>query len=324
MNAIATTIPTPIDRDISEKPAHVVLHWSIGLGLMLLTAVIGWMAGSSIKHSMELGYGIPSGGIVKLGIALILFAWIGNRFIMIEPFQALVISRFGRYIGVDRREGLGWVIPFHGRHIVSTALQNFETATVKVNDRSGSPIDIGVVVVTRINDPAKATYIVEDVKRFVSQQVVASLRTVAASHDYDGTESKAAQEAAAETSLDGKSHKTIYTLRGDLTEIAEELRRTAQEGLGDIGVEIREVRITHLAYSPEIAAAMLKRQQAQAIVAARETIVKGAVAIVEDTMNMLSEKGMGIDEDRRAVLISNLLVVLSSDREAAPVLPVAA
>ena len=183
------------------------------------------------------------------------------------------------------------------------------------------------MVVTRVVDPAKAVYLVENVKNFVEQQVVASLRTVAASHDYDGEDSKAAEEARAET-VPGENPvpatKSHYTLRGDLDEIAEELKAKAQEGLGDIGVQIVEVRITHLAYSPEIAAAMLKRQQAQAVVAARETIVKGAVSIIEDTMQLLEQKEMKLDEDRRATLTSNLLVVLSSDREAAPVMPVGA
>lgn len=180
------------------------------------------------------------------------------------------------------------------------------------------------MVVSRINDAAKSVYMVREVDAFVRQQVAASPRAVAAQHDYDGEESKAADEAKAETSPDGEAHRSRYTLRGDLPEVAEELKRTAQEGLGDLGVEIVEVRITHLAYVPEIAASMLKRQQAQAVVAAGETIVKGAVSIIEDTMKLLKDKGMELDEDRRATLTSNLLIVLASDREASPVLPVAA
>lgn len=320
----ATTTSTQAVREIADKPANVLLHWSVGLMALFPICALIWYSGGIIRAAYGTGTGVPWGGLGLMILGLFLLLWAVSRFTTVAPYERLVISQFGRYVGVDGREGLSWLMPLHSAETVSTALSNFETETVKVNDRSGSPIDIGVVVVTRVVDPAKSVYLVQDVRKFVSQQVVASIRTVAASHDYDGEESKAAEEAAAETRPDGQKSATRYTLRGDLAEVADELRRTAQDGLGDIGVEIVEVRITHLAYAPEIAAAMLKRQQAQAVVAARETIVKGAVSIIEDTMKLLEQKNMTLDEDRRAVLTSNLLVVLSSDREAAPVLPVAA
>lgn len=311
-----TTTTTP--REIEQKDANVLLHWSVGLLALLPFLILTWISASRGIHHLRMDEpALGSFGLVAVGVIGVL--WALFRFTTIQPYQRVVISQFGRYVGVDQREGLSWLVPFYSAQTVSTALSNFETEVVKVNDRGGSPIDIAVVVVHRIMDPAKAVYLVQSVETFVRQQVIAGIRTVAASHDYDGEESKAVDEAASETGAPTRSH---YTLRGDLKEVAEELRRTAQEGLGDIGVELVEVRITHLAYAPEIAASMLKRQQAQAVVAARETIVKGAVSIIEDTMNLLKEKGMGIEEDRRASLISNLLIVLASDREASPVLPV--
>ncbi len=307
-------------QKIEQKEASVLLHWGVGLVMTAAMLFATYTSVTSVFYKLSMDNPIFWNACITLVLVFCLL-WSLARFTVVEPYQRLVISQFGRYIGVDGREGLSWMIPFYSGVKISTALTNFETDVVKVNDRSGSPIDIAVVVVSRIVDPAKAVYMVQSVETFVKQQVIAGIRIVAASHDYDGDDSKAAKEAAAES---GSDAPTRYTLRGDLAEIAEELRKEAQQGLGDIGVELVEVRITHLAYSREIAAAMLKRQQAQAVVAARETIVKGAVSIIEDTMKMLKDKDMELDEDRRATLTSNLLVVLSSDREATPVLPLGA
>jgi regulator of protease activity HflC (stomatin/prohibitin superfamily) len=310
-------------RDISQKPANVLLPWWVGLTALALSGVIAYWGVRMFVHGLYIGLISPLGALLAVigGIAVLMSLF---SFTMVAPYQKLVISLFGAYVGVDGKEGLGWMVPFYGSRTVSTALSNFETEVVKVNDRSGSPIDIAVVVVHRVVDAAKATYLVGNVDKFVRQQVIAGIRTVAASHDYDGLDSKAAEAAVSETTEKAAPEAHTFTLRGHIQEIAAELRDKAQEGLGDIGVELLEVRITHLAYAPEIAAAMLKRQQAQAVVAARETIVKGAVSIVNDTLELLKAKGMELDEDRRAMLTSNLLVVLSSDREASPVLPVAA
>ena len=315
------------EREISQKPANVLMPWYIGVMITLVFVILTWQSVGGLYEILS-DYGFVETRMAAfVVIGVIGTIWSLARFTTVQPYERLVISQFGRYVGVESREGLSWLTPLYSSQTISTALRNFETDTVKVNDRGGSPIDIAVVVVTRVVDPAKAVYLVENVKNFVEQQVVASLRTVAASHDYDGEDSKAAEEARTET-VPGESPvpvtKSRYTLRGDLDEIAEELKAKAQEGLGDIGVQIVEIRITHLAYSPEIAAAMLNRQQAQAVVAARETIVKGAVSIIEDTMQLLEQKEMKLDEDRRATLTRNMLVVLSSDREAAPVMPVGA
>ena len=307
------------NNHIQERPANRLVHWSIGFFALLPFLALGYAGWTQIQNAWNLNTGFPWMGCLLCFVSVIGFVWMLTKFEIVAPYQRVVISLFGEYIGVDGREGLSWLVPFYAGRTVSTALSNFETEKVKVNDRGGSPIDIAAVVVTRIIDPAKAIYNVQDVNEYVRQQVVAGIRTVAASHDYDGEESKAVEDAEGQSQA-----KSEYTLRSNLNEIAEELRTVAQQGIGDVGVELVDVRITHLAYAPEIAAAMLKRQQAKAVVAARETIVTGAVTIVEETMKKLDEKGMKIDEDRRATLTSNLLIVLSSDREAAPVLPVGA
>jgi len=300
------------ERDVTSKPAGVLL--SGGTGVLIIAALSAATIGSFLYAISAVSIGM---GVLSLLCGMAAFFGTGG-FITIKPYERVVVSFFGRYVGVERTEGLSWYFPLYTMRRVSTALRNFESETIKVNDNSGNPIALSAVIVHRVSDPAKAVYRVDDADEYVEQQVVGAMRSMAAKYDYDDIAPKVAlkgtpQEEAAET--------TSITLRGDIEKVAEELKVMVQERIGDIGVDVVEARIVNLAYSSEIAAAMLKRQQAVALLAARETIVEGAVGIVDSAMKELEKKGMKLDEDRRAALAGNLLVVLASDRDVSPVMP---
>ncbi|MEM7050421.1 MAG: SPFH domain-containing protein [Acidobacteriota bacterium] len=220
----------------------------------------------------------------------------------VHPNEAKVLQLFGSYRASVRRPGLRWANPFYSKKKISQRTRNFETGKLKVNDRNGNPIEIGAVVVWRVIDTAEALFNVDDFKNFVEVQSEAALRNLATGYPYDAH--KAGEEALA-------SHTS---------QISGELRDQVQQRLDQAGVEVIETRISHLAYSPEIAAAMLQRQQASAVVAARQKIVEGAVGMVEHALEMLSEQQVvELDEERKAAMVSNLLVVLCSDRHTQPV-----
>ena len=222
---------------------------------------------------------------------------------VITPGQMLVVEFFGRYIGTVTRPGFWWVAPFHHRRRrISVRVRNFETAHLKVNDADGNPVEMAAIVVWQVVDTAKATYAVENYQNFVTVQAESAVRHVATSHPYDDT-------TGVGTSL-----------RGSTDVVAAQLAREVAERVAVAGVEIVEVRISHLAYAPEIAQAMLRRQQANAVVAARSRIVEGAVGMVEMALKRLSETGVvSLDEEREATMVSNLMVVLCSDQPASPV-----
>jgi hypothetical protein len=223
---------------------------------------------------------------------------------VITPGEMLVVEFFGRYLGTVTRPGFWWVAPFHhhrGRRI-SVRVRNFETAHLKVNDADGNPVEIAAIVVWQVVDTAKATYAVENYQNFVTVQAESALRHVATGHPYDDT-------TGVGTSL-----------RGSTDVVAAQLAREVAERVLVAGIEIVEVRISHLAYAPEIAQAMLRRQQANAVVAARSRIVEGAVGMVEMALNRLSEGGVvSLDEERTASMVSNLMVVLCGDQPPSPV-----
>ncbi len=220
---------------------------------------------------------------------------------VIQPGRTNVVQFFGRYIGTARRTGLVWLPPLSSRRTVSVRVRNFETERLKVNDSVGNPVDIAAIVVWQIADTAQASFAVENVDGFVAVQAEAALRHVARSYPYDGP--------------DG-----VESLRGSTDVVSSELAREVAERVSIAGVEILEVRISHLAYSAEIAQAMLQRQQAAAVVAARATIVEGAVGMVQMALSELSRQGVvELDEERRAAMVSNLLVVLCGDSRATPV-----
>ncbi len=240
-------------------------------------------------------------GLVMIGLFVVgVFALTG--LFMVQPNQARVLQLFGRYAGTARTPGLRWSNPFYGKRAVSLRVRNFESARSKVNDADGNPIEIAAVVVWRVVDAAEACFEVDNYEHFVQVQSEAALRNLASSYPYDGPDG-------------GDSLRTSAAL------IAEHLKKEIQARLNQAGVQIVEARFSHLAYAQEIAAAMLQRQQASAMVAARRQIVEGAVGMVEAALERLTEKNVvELDPERKAQMVTNLLVVLCGERGAQPVI----
>jgi regulator of protease activity HflC (stomatin/prohibitin superfamily) len=223
--------------------------------------------------------------------------------LIVNPNEAQVLQLFGTYVGTLRDQGLRWVNPFTSKRRISMRVRNFETSKLKVNDLDGNPIEIAAVVVWQVVDTAEAVFQVDSYENFVQVQSESALRTMATSYSYD-------------SHVEGQ-----MSLRSHTAETAEQLKKEIHDRLSKAGVEVIEARISHLAYAAEIASAMLQRQQASAIVAARQTIVTGAVSMVEMALEQLSEKKLvDLDPERRAAMVSNLLVVLCGERAAQPVL----
>lgn len=254
-----------------------------------------------------LGSGAIISGILSLIGTVLLFAFCLPGFFLNQPQQARVLTLFGAYRGTDKTAGLRWTIPFYfPRMKVSTRLNNFESGRSKVNDAVGNPIEISAIVVWRVVDPVSAVFEVEDYDAYVVTQTESAVRSLASKYPYD---------FGLNDDHDGMS------LRGDTANVADEMMQAIQERVADAGIEIVEARINHLAYATEIAAAMLKRQQASALLDARETIVKGTVSIVESAIKQLeATDGIELDPERKAAMVSNLMVVLSSGAEPTPVI----
>jgi regulator of protease activity HflC (stomatin/prohibitin superfamily) len=239
---------------------------------------------------------------IALLVGIILLICLGG-FFNLEPNQAAVLSLFGKYVGTAREQGLRWTNPFYAARKVSLRVRNFESSKLKVNELDGSPIEIAAVIVWQVVDSAEAVYNVDDYESFVHIQSESALRAMATSYPYDQHE-------------DPK----LISLRSNPVEISHHLKEQLDERLTTAGVDVIDARISHLAYAPEIAGAMLQRQQANAVVAARTRIVFGAVSMVEMALEQLKEKGLvELDEERRAAMVSNLLVVLCSERPAMPI-----
>jgi regulator of protease activity HflC (stomatin/prohibitin superfamily) len=221
---------------------------------------------------------------------------------IVNPNEARVLLVFGSYAGTLREPGLWWVHPFALRRKVSQRVRNFESARLKVNDHAGNPIEIAAVVVWRVTDTAEAVFEVDDYKNFLQVQTEAAVRNLATGYPYD-------------SHVEGE-----IALRSHTSEIAAQMKSEIQERLTKAGIEVIEARISHLAYAPEIAGAMLRRQQASAIVAARQKIVEGAVGMVEMALDQLAKKNVvTLDDERKAAMVSNMLVVLCSDQHTQPV-----
>jgi hypothetical protein len=244
----------------------------------------------------------PAPAVIGLFLLLLvdLIGWRGLT--IVHPNTARVIQLFGRYQGTIKTAGLRWVNPFTTRRFVSLRIRNFESGKLKVNDHIGNPIEIAAIVVWRVVETAEAMFEVNDYEHFVQVQSESALRAMSAIFPYDAH-------------IEGE-----LSLRGSVTEVSHRLGLEIQERLSSAGVELIEARISHLSYAPEIANAMLRRQQATAIIAARQKIVEGAVGMVEMALDMLSAKNVvHLDEERKATMVSNLLVVLCGDRDAQPV-----
>ncbi|MCE1172564.1 MAG: SPFH domain-containing protein [Azovibrio sp.] len=278
------------EKTVSSLPgiptvAAAILSILLGLYLLLL---------EPLRLSPLLALGAVL--LVLLGIFL------GAGLYKVEPNQSAVLSLFGRYVGTVREDGLRWSNPFCAKRKVSLRVRNFESGKLKVNDLEGSPIEIAAVIVWQVADSAEAVYNVDDYESFVHIQSEAALRAMATSYPYDTTE---------------ESH---IALRSHPQEISHHLQEQIAERLGKAGVQVIEARISHLAYAPEIAQAMMQRQQANAVIAARTRIVAGAVGMVEMALAELEKNGsIHLDEERKAQMVSNLLVVLCGDRGPQPV-----
>lgn len=236
-----------------------------------------------------------AGGIIAL-----------NGFIPLQPNMACVYTLFGAYVGTARESGFWWANPFRTKRLLSLRSRNFESSKLKVNDKQGNPIEIAAVVVWQIENTAQACFDVDDYEQFVKVQSESALRHLANSYAYDHGEERVGENE--------------ITLRSGFEEVSVALRKELQERLTKAGVHIEEARLTHLAYAPEIAQAMLRRQQAEAVIAARQKIVHGAVSMVEMALRELGEKNVvHLDEERKAAMVSNLLVVLCGESEVHPV-----
>jgi regulator of protease activity HflC (stomatin/prohibitin superfamily) len=240
---------------------------------------------------------------IAIVMAVIVFiGWFG--FYMVQPNQGKVLQLFGRYAGTDRNNGLRWANPLYSKKSVSLRVRNFESGRLKVNDSNGNPIEIAAVIVWRVVDTAEAVFEVDDYENYVTIQSEAALRNLATSYPY-------------EHDIDDER----LSLRSDSNAIALKLKSEVQDRLQKAGVDVLEARLSHLAYAPEIAQAMLQRQQASAVLAARKIIVQGAVSMVADALEQLKVQGVvELDGERKAAMVSNLLIVLCGDQQAKPVI----
>jgi regulator of protease activity HflC (stomatin/prohibitin superfamily) len=249
---------------------------------------------------------VPPADIWPQLLLVLAVPWLGLGFYMLQPKSAAILSLFGEYVGTDRSEGLRWANPFFTKRIISLRARNLNIPPLKVNDQRGNPIEIGAVVVWCVRDTAQAVFEVDDYERYAQVQAEAALRHLAAQYPYD----------------EGEQHgSSITTLRGAQDEVSDALRVELEARFERAGVSVLDAKLSHLAYAPEIAQVMLRRQQAEAIISARSKIVQGAVGMVEAALKGLSDREIVVlDDERKAAMISNLLVVLCADREAQPVI----
>ncbi|MBK5256629.1 MAG: SPFH domain-containing protein [Vicinamibacteria bacterium] len=270
-------------------------------GLLMLPVFL-FAAGAFLRFGvLALNAQTPVSGILFLLSGFVCLFCLGGLFV-VNPNEARVLQLFGDYVGTVKEDGLRWANPFYTKRSIMLRIRNFESAKIKVNDHDGNPIEIGAVVVWKVVDTAEACFEVDDYEHYVTVQTEAAIRTLANHYPYD-------------THIEGE-----FSLRGSTAEVATRLKAEIQERLDKAGVQVIEARISHLAYAQEIAAAMLRRQQAGAIIAARQRIVEGAVGMVEMALDLLQKSGkVNLDEERKAAMVSNLLVVLCGDREAQPV-----
>ncbi len=282
--------------DVTEHKA-----WYIGGGIALIIILAMFVAAGLSFFTAVLGGG--PGVLVLLAIVLFGAAMVlSSSLTIVQPGETKVVQFLGNYMGTIRKSGLQMTVPFSSRRTVSVRVNNFETNDLKVNDAEGNPVNIAAIIVWQVADTAKSVFAVEDYQAFVSVQSEAALRHVATSHPYDNA-------APGEP-----------TLRGSTELVADELAHEVADRIAIAGLEVVEARISSLAYAPEIAQAMLQRQQATAVIAAREKIVEGAVTMVQNALDRLEVDAIvHLDDERKAAMVSNLLVVLCSDSRVSPV-----
>src|SRR3954452_20348239 len=280
----------------AERPSSTASGYA--MLIVLLAAIIAdGVAIASLPHG-------PGGtlNVLVIIVATLAFILVMPGFYMLQPNQAVAITLFGDYRGTDRNTGLRWIWPWMGKKKLSVRANNFISDEIKVNDLRGNPIEMAAQIMWRVVDTAQALFDVDDYKQFVRVQVEAAIRTIGSRYPYDDFE-----------------HLEV-SLRGNHDEVGVELKKELIARLAVAGITIDECGFTHLAYAPEIASAMLRRQQAQAVVAARKTLVEGAVGMVEMALDALSEKNVvELDDERRAAMVSNLMVVLCGERDTQPV-----
>jgi regulator of protease activity HflC (stomatin/prohibitin superfamily) len=284
---------------MKENPVHSLPGIPFLLGVLATSAVAAWLFIT----------GVGAGGVEPSPLKIISGLLLGTVAFLsliglytVQPNQAAVLSLFGKYIGTVKENGLRWNNPFFGKKKISQRIRNFESGKLKVNELDGSPIEIASVIVWQVVDASEAVYNVDDYESFVHIQAESALRAMATSYPYDQHE-------------DGQ-----LALRSHANEVGAHLKQELQERLADAGIEVLDARISHLAYAPEIAQAMLQRQQANAIIAARTRIVAGAVGMVQMALAELEKNGVvNLDEERKAQMVSNLLVVLCGERGTQPI-----
>jgi regulator of protease activity HflC (stomatin/prohibitin superfamily) len=280
---------------IRENERTVISGWGVLAALLVVIAgaVYALVVGVQNEAPVQIG-----GAVFVVVVASALLPGL----FVVNPNEGKVLQLMGSYAGTAKMPGLRWANPLYSKKRVSLRVRNFESARLKVNDNEGNPIEIAAVVVWKVVDTAEASFEVDDYENYVHVQAEAALRNLATSYTYDAHDD------------------TQVSLRGHTAKVADHLQREIQERLTKAGVEVLEARISHLAYAPEIAAAMLQRQQAGAIIAARQRIVEGAVGMVEMALDMLSHRGIvKLDDERRAAMVSNLLVVLCGERGTQPI-----
>ena len=278
------------EREITALPGLPIL-----LGLIVALGVTIWGAVQAGDDNVGLLLGLLLVALLEIFLMVGVF--------IVNPNEAKVLQFFGDYVGTVKKPGLRWANPLYTKKRVSQRVRNFESGKLKVNDSDGNPIEIAAVVVWRVVDTAEAVFEVDDYNNYVMVQSESALRNLATSYAYDAHDDE------------------TMSLRGTTMAVADHLKREIQDRMNRAGVEVMEARISHLAYAPEIAHAMLQRQQAGAIIAARQRIVEGAVGMVEMALELLSKREIvTLDDERRAAMVSNLLVVLCGDKSTQPII----
>jgi regulator of protease activity HflC (stomatin/prohibitin superfamily) len=292
-----------LERNLSSsRQAHEQRPARVIAGLPAAAAIVTVLAAAIVL--IVIGVGNHTSPVTIVGAALVVLAApLAGGLFVVQPNEARVLTLFGRYLGTVTQPGLWWCNPFTKRLTVSLRVRNFQSDRIKVNDASGNPIQIAAVIVWRVTDTAKAVFDVADYEQFVTVQSETSLRHLASEYPYDDYKPE------------------VISLRGNADEVRDSVQAELHTRLQLAGIEILETRLTHLAYAPEIAEVMLRRQQAEAILAARKTMVQGAVGLVQMALAQLADSDLvELDPERKAAMVSNLMVVLSGDHTPTPVL----